>query len=178
MPNLITRLINWFILSFNHINTENKQLSESWFRKWLWYHWRRIAIQNAAEIKIFSFRYPYEWSWSVIKYLPLVTIETFGADLLWRSKPLMQIHGNDHERWTMTTSLLSPHERIPSISVLAGTSEGFEWEREKVRKRKECNRQFLLLHKGSIYRTTCVGFKLKAHLSVFWPISYNMPKIT
>ena len=36
----------------------------------------------------------------------------------------------DHERWTMTTSLLSPHERIPSISVLAGTNEGFEWERE------------------------------------------------
>ena len=125
MPNLIARLINWFILSFNHINTEIKQLSDSWFRKWLWYHWRRIATQSAAEIKIFSFRDPYEWSWSVIEYLPLVTIETFDADLR-----------SDHERWTMTTSLLSPHERIPSISVLAGTNEGFEWEREKERKRK------------------------------------------
>ena len=36
----------------------------------------------------------------------------------------------DHERWTMTTSLLSPHERIPSIAVLAVMNEGFEWERD------------------------------------------------
>ena len=78
-----------------------------------------MAIQNTAEIKIFSFSDPYEWAWSVIESLPLVTIETFDADLR-----------SDHERWMMTTPLLSPHERIPSISVLAATNEGFEWERE------------------------------------------------
>jgi hypothetical protein len=152
MPNLITRLINWFILSFNHINTEIKQLSDSWFRKWLWYHWRRIAIQNAAEIKIFSFRDPYEWSWSVIEYLPLVTIETFGADLLWRSKTFDADPRSDHERWTMTTSLLSPHERVPSISVLAGTNEGFEWERERGKRNSKSSLEMswvaMLLSKG------------------------------
>ena len=63
----------------------------------------------------------------------------------------------DHERWTMTTPLLSPHERIPSISVLAATNEGFEWARE----RNEIATAQILLHKGSIYRTTYVGFKLK-----------------
>ena len=67
-----------------------------------------------------SFSDPYEWAWSVIESLPLVAIETFDADLR-----------SDHERWTMTTPLLSPHERIPSISVLAATNEGFEWERER-----------------------------------------------
>ena len=119
--NLIDLNLTFDSFCFNHIITEQKQLSDSWFRKWLWYHWRRRAIQGAAEFKILSFSDPYEWAWSVIESLPLVTIETFDAD-----------QRSDHERWTMTTPLLSPHEQIPSISVLAGTNEGFEWERERV----------------------------------------------
>ena len=72
----------------------------------------------------------------------------------------------------MTTPTLSPHERIPSISVLAAMNEGFELERER---EKEIATTQMLLHKGSIYRTTCVGFKLKSPLKCMWPISYNMP---
>ena len=113
--------------------------------------WRRIAIPNAAEFKIFSFSDPYEWAWSVIESLPLVAIVTFDADLQ-----------SDHERWTMTTPLLSPHEQIPSISVLAATNEGFEWEKEIEKTNLQPHE--MLLHKGSIYRTTCVGFKLKSPL--------------
>jgi hypothetical protein len=99
--NLIDLNLTFDSFCFNHIITEQKQLSDSWFRKWLWYHWRRIAIQGAAEYKNFSFNDPYEWAWSVIESLPLVEIQTFGADLLERSKPWIQIHGaiTNVERW-------------------------------------------------------------------------------
>ena len=68
--------------------------------------------------------------------------------------------------------LLSPHERIPSVSMLAATNDGFELEKE----RNEIVTVQMLLHKGSIYRTTCVGCKLKSPLKCMWPMSYNMPK--
>ena len=67
----------------------------------------------------------------------------------------------------VTTPLLSPYERIPSISVLAATNEGFECERvsererERERERNEITIAQMLMHKGSIYRTICVGCKLK-----------------
>ena len=44
-----------------------------------------------------------------------MAIETFDADLQ-----------SDHERRMVTTPLLNPHERIPSISLLAAMNEGFE----------------------------------------------------
>jgi hypothetical protein len=46
------------------------------------------------------------------------------------------------------------------------------------RERNEISSSEMLLHKGSIYRTTCVGCKVKNPLKCMWPISYGIPKIT
>ena len=107
----------------------------------------------------------------MIEWLPLVTIETFDADLR-----------SDHECWIVTTPLLSPHGRIPSVSVLAATNEGFECVcvcvRERERERNEIATTQILIHKGSIYRTTYVGCKLKSSLKCICLISYGIPKTT
>jgi hypothetical protein len=59
--------------------------------KWaeIWYDWHVMNAVCVGEwpskaqrnLKISPFSDPYEWAWSVIESLPLVAIQTFGADL-------------------------------------------------------------------------------------------------
>ena len=40
-----------------------------------------LPSKAQRNLKISPFSDPYEWAWSVIESLPLVAIQTFGADL-------------------------------------------------------------------------------------------------